>query len=105
MRSRSPRRSTRSPFARRRWRRSSGKQTGALWQQTIVFPQGKRYFISSDKIVSSNASDAMFLRLDMPGHIKHKLGDTFSEVYLSYFGRIPASQFFNDFAPDEKFNY
>src|SRR6266699_48487 len=82
-----------------------GKQTGSLWQQTLVFPQGKRYFISSDKIISSNASDAMFLRLDMPGHIKHKRGDTFSEVYLSYFGRIPASEFFNDFAPDEKFNY
>src|SRR2546425_9047972 len=82
-----------------------GKQTGSLWQQTIVFPQGKRYFISSDKIISSNASGALFLRLDMPGHIKHKRGDTFSEVYLSYYGKIPASEFSNDFAPDEKFNY
>ena len=26
----------------------------------------------------------MFLRLDMPGHIKHKDADTFSEIYLSY---------------------
>jgi uncharacterized protein YfcZ (UPF0381/DUF406 family) len=38
-----------------------------------------------------NASDAMFLRVDMPGHIKHKSGDTFSEVYLSYNDQ-PASQ-------------
>ena len=47
----------------------------------------------------------MFLRVDMPGHIKHKDGDTFSEVYLSYHGRIPASEFRKDFAPDEKFLY
>jgi hypothetical protein len=70
-----------------------------------VFPAGQRYFISSDKITSVNASDAMFLRIDMPGHIKHKQGDTFSEVYLSYAGRIPAREFVKDFAPDEKFNY
>ncbi len=47
----------------------------------------------------------MFLRLDMPGHIKHTKGDSFSEVYLSYYGKIPASEFFENFAPDEKFNY
>ena len=70
-----------------------------------MFPEGQRYFISRDKITSVNASDAMFLRLDMPGHIKHKQGDTFSEVYLSYAGKIPSSEFFKDFAPDEKFNY
>ncbi len=82
-----------------------GKKTGSEWSQVLVFPAGQRYFISSDKIISVNASDAMFLRLDMPGHIKHKQGDTFSEVYLSYAGRIPSSEFFKDFAPDEKFNY
>jgi len=82
-----------------------GKKTGSEWLQTIVFPAGKRYFISSDRITTVNASDAMFLRLDMPGHIKHKQGDTFSEVYLSYLGKIPASEFSRDFAPDEKFNY
>jgi hypothetical protein len=82
-----------------------GKQTGSVWQQDIVFPAGKRYFISSDKIISTNASDAMFLRIDMPGHIKHKRGDTFSEIYLSYFGRIASTEFYSDFAPDERFNY
>lgn len=82
-----------------------GKKTGSEWNQVLVFPGGERYFISSDKITSVNASDAMFLRLDMPGHIKHQDGDTFSEVYLSYLGRIPSSEFVKDFAPDEKFNY
>jgi len=82
-----------------------GKKTGSEWSQVIVFPAGKRYFISSDKISSVNASEAMFLRLDMPGHIKHREGDTFSEVYLSYIGKIPAREFLKDFAPDEKFNY
>jgi len=82
-----------------------GKKSGSEWSQVLVFPAGQRYFISSDKITSVNASDAMFLRLDMPGHIKHKQGDTFSEVYLSYAGTIPSSAFVKDFAPDEKYNY
>ena len=82
-----------------------GKKTGSTWSQTIVFPAGKRYFVSSDRIDAVNDSPAMFLRIDMPGHIKHKSGDTFSEVYLSYHGRIPSKKFLSDFAPDEKFNY
>jgi hypothetical protein len=82
-----------------------GKKTGSQWEQTIVFPEGKRYFISSDRITSVNDIMAPFLRLDMPGHIKHKGGDTFSEVYLSYHGTIPASDFAQPFAPDERFNY
>lgn len=82
-----------------------GKQTGSEWRQTMVFPSGKRYFLSTDRILSRNAGDALFFRQDMPGHIKHKNGNTFSEVYLSYRGRIPAAEFAKDFAPDEKFNY
>lgn len=82
-----------------------GKKAGSTWTQTIVFPQGKRYFISSDRIDAINDSDSMFLRLDMPGHIRHNKGDSFSEVYLSYHGTIPASEFSADFPPDEKFNY
>jgi hypothetical protein len=90
-----------------RYRTSApGKMTGSLWQQTIVFPAGKRYFVSCDKITTVNASEAMFLRIDMPGHIKHAKGDTFSEVYLSYRDKLlPSSEFFENFAPDEKFNY
>lgn len=85
-----------------------GKKTGSIWTQHLVFPAGKRYFVSSDRIDAVNDSPAMFLRVDMPGHIKHKDGDTFSEVYLSYFGdkgRIPSKEFLTNFAPDEKFNY
>ncbi len=83
-----------------------GKKTGSMWTQRIVFPAGKRYFVSSDRIDAVNSSDAMFLRIDMPGHIKHKQGDTFSEVYLSYVDKpIPANEFLTDFAPDERFNY
>ncbi|HZU34294.1 MAG TPA: hypothetical protein VFA18_00210 [Gemmataceae bacterium] len=82
-----------------------GKKAGSRWEQTLVFPAGKRYFVSCDKITTVNASNALFLRLDMPGHIKHREGDTFSEVYLSYYGTIPARAFGQDFAPDEKFLY
>ena len=83
-----------------------GKKTGSLWQQTLVFPIGQRYFISCDKVTTVNDSDGLFLRLDMPGHIRHKDADTFSQVYLSYHdGMIPSSEFLKDFPPDEKFLY
>ncbi len=57
-----------------------GKKAGSRWSQTIVFPAGKRYFVSSDRIDAVNSSDSMFLRIDMPGHIKHERGNTFSEI-------------------------
>ena len=82
-----------------------GKAVGSEWKQTLVFPTGKRYFLSSDRIISRNAGEALFFRQDMPGHIKHQDGNNFSEVYLSYRGKIPAAEFATDFAPDEKFNY
>jgi len=82
-----------------------GKKTGSLWEQAIVFPQGKRYFISRDRITTVNESPAMFLRIDMPGHIKHRQGDTFSEIYLSYHGKIPSREFVENFPPDAKYNY
>ncbi|MDX1965764.1 MAG: hypothetical protein SFV23_01220 [Planctomycetaceae bacterium] len=81
------------------------KKTGSRWTQVMVFPVGKRYFVSMQKIDMVNDSDAAFLRVDMPGHIAHKNGDTFSEVYLSYLGKIPSSEFLTNFAPDEKLNY
>lgn len=82
-----------------------GHKTGSTWTQTIVFPAGKRYFISSQRIDAVNSSEAMFFRIDMPGHIKHDRGDTFSEIYLSYHGLVPATEFREDFGPHEKFNY
>lgn len=82
-----------------------GRKPGSKWEQTIVFPHDARYFLSSDRITTVNSSDAMFLRIDMPGHIKHKGGDTFSEIYLSYHGRIPAAEFAADFPPDARFRY
>lgn len=82
-----------------------GLRTGSLWEQTLVFPQGKRYFVSCDKVTTVNDSEALFLRVDMPGHIKHSGGDTFSEVYLSYHGTIPSTEFAADFPPDERFFY
>jgi hypothetical protein len=82
-----------------------GKKTGSTWTQLVVFPVGKRYFLSMDRIDAVNGSDAMFLRIDMPGHIRHDRGDTFSRIFLSYRGILPAEKFFTDFPPDEKFDY
>jgi len=51
----------------------------------------------SMNVVNSERDD-VFFRLDMPGHIKHNKGDTFSEIYLSYReengGKIAPSEFF-----------
>lgn len=63
-----------------------GKNTGSLWTQWIVFPKGKQYFISADRVDAVNESEAMFLRLDMTGHIRHQHGDSFERIYLSYEG-------------------
>jgi hypothetical protein len=60
----------------------------------------------SRKRSSVNEVDDLFYRIDMPGHIRHKQGDTFAQVYLSYHDKpIPASAFFEDFAPDARFLY
>jgi len=82
-----------------------GKKVGSVWTQVLVFPVDRRYFFSMDRIDTVNRSDAMFLRIDMPGHIRHRGGDTFAQIYLSYRGHIPSSEFLHDFPPDEKFDY
>lgn len=82
-----------------------GKATGSLWTQWLVFPEDTRYFVSMQQIDAVNDSEAMFLRIDMPGHIAHKRGDTFEEIFLSYFGRISSGEFLTNFAPDQRFNY
>jgi hypothetical protein len=82
-----------------------GLKAGSLWEQTLVFQPGVRYVLCSERITSANDLDNVFYRIDMPGHIRHKGGDTFSQVYLSYHGAIPAAEFAKDFAPDAKFLY
>lgn len=83
-----------------------GYKAGSTWEQTLVFQPGVRWFFSSERIRSVNDVDNLFYRLDMPGHIRHKNGDTFTQVYLSYLDKpIPASDFKDNFAPDERFLY
>ena len=78
---------------------------GSQWEQWLVFPDGVRWFFAYDKITSANAVNNLFVRMDMPGHIKHKGGDTFSQIYLSYHGLIPAEAFFDDFPPNARYLY
>jgi hypothetical protein len=82
-----------------------GRKAGSLWEQSLVFPRGSRYFFACDRITSANDVDHVFLRIDMPGHIKHAAADTFSKVYLSYQGEIDAGSFIEDFPPDGKYLY
>jgi hypothetical protein len=84
---------------------AAGLKAGSEWEQTLVFQPGLRYFLSSERITSVNNVDDLFYRIDMPGHIRHKHGDTFAQVYLSYAGRISAADFEKDFGPDERFLY
>jgi hypothetical protein len=83
-----------------------GLKPGSTWEQTLLFHPRLRYFLSSERITSVNDVDDLFYRIDMPGHIRHKKGDTFTQIYLSYVGKpIPASAFAEDFAPDAKYLY
>jgi hypothetical protein len=83
-----------------------GLKAGSTWEQTLVFQNGLRYVMSSERITSVNSVENLFYRIDMPGHIKHKAGDTFSRVYLSYLDKpLDAKEFEKDFAPDAKFLY
>jgi hypothetical protein len=83
-----------------------GYKAGSTWEQTLVFQPGVRYILSSERITSANDVDDLFYRLDMPGHIRHKGDDKFSQVYLSYLPQpIPAAKFNSDFAPDAQFLY
>jgi hypothetical protein len=84
----------------------AGYKAGSTWEQTLVFLPGVRYFLSGERITSVNDVDDLFYRIDMPGHVKHKDGDNFVQVYLSYLDKpIPASEFQDNFGPDAKFLY
>ncbi len=88
------------------WRWASyGRRPGSRWEQTLVFADGLRYFLSADRITSANTVDGLIFRLDMPGHLKHDAGDCFEQIYLSYEGYIPSSDFVEDFPPDGRYLY
>jgi hypothetical protein len=84
---------------------AAGLKAGSVWEQTLLFQPGLRYVLTDEQITSANDVDNLFYRIDMPGHIRHHQGDTFAQVYLSYYGKIPASVFAADFAPDAKYFY
>lgn len=82
-------------------------RAGSVWEQTLIFPEGERFFLSADRVTTVSESSALFFRVDMPGHIKHKGGSGFEHVYLSYNDPqiIPSTEFLHDFAPDVRFLY
>ena len=82
-----------------------GRKSGSLWEQILVFPKDTRYFFCTDRVTSVNTVDNIALRVDMPGHLKHDKGDSFSQIYLSYHGTIPNGEFLEDFPPDAKYRY
>jgi hypothetical protein len=82
-----------------------GKQAGSIWEQTLVFPNGKRWFYAADKVTLANDGEGTALRVDIPGHIRHRAGDRFARVYMSYEGVMANDRFLKDFAPDAQFRY
>lgn len=84
----------------------AGYKAGSSWEQTLVFQPGVRYVLSGERITSANDVDDLFYRIDMPGHVRHKGGDNFTQIYLSYLDKpIAAAEFKDDFAPDAKYLY
>ncbi len=84
-----------------------GYKAGSTWEQILLFQPGLRYFLSAETITSVNTVNNLFYRIDMPGHIKHKGGDTFEQIYLSYLDEplISSAAFKENFAPDAKYLY
>jgi hypothetical protein len=82
-----------------------GYKAGSTWEQTLVFQPGLRYYFSAERITSVNKVDELTYRIDMPGHIKHKAGDSFANIWLSYEGEVAPAEFKNDFPPDAKHHY
>lgn len=83
-----------------------GYKAGSTWEQTLVFQPGVRYVLSGEQITSVNDVENLFYRIDMPGHVKHKQGDAFTQIYLSYLDQpLPSAAFREDFAPDAKYLY
>jgi len=82
-------------------------RAGSLWEQTLIFPRGERFFLSADRVTTVSESSELFFRVDMPGHIKHKGRSEFEHVYLSYLDAqtIPSTEFLHDFPPDARFLY
>lgn len=83
------------------------EKAGSVWEQTLIFPERERYFLSSDRVTVANASPALTLRIDLPGHIKHEGGKGFEHVYLSYQENafLPSTEFATEFPPDTRFLY
>jgi hypothetical protein len=84
-------------------------KAGSVWEQTLIFPQGERFFLSADRVTTVSESPELFFRVDMPGHIKRARDGSlaFDHVYLSYNDPqvIPSTEFQMDFPPDGKFLY
>jgi hypothetical protein len=83
------------------------EHAGSLWEQTLIFPQDERFFLSADRITTVSESPELFVRVDLPGHIKHQDGKPFRQIYLSYQDPLflPSRNFTTDFAPDERYLY
>ena len=59
-----------------------GKKTGSKWTQTIVFPAGKRYFVSSPTgSTRSTTARPCSCGSTCRGTSSTRKGDTFSEIY------------------------
>ena len=66
---------------------------GSRWEQWLVFPDGARWFLAYDRIASVNTVNALMLRIDMPGHVRHN------------HGCIPSQEFLKNFRPDARYLY
>ncbi len=78
---------------------------GSKWEQTLLFPDDQRWFLSWDRFACADNAPCVMMRMDMPCHIRHHGGDVFKQIAMSYHGTIPQHAFHVNFAPDKQFLY
>lgn len=83
------------------------ERAGSIWEQTLIVPEGERFFLAADRVTTVSESPNLFLRIDLPGHLKHSNGSEFTQIFLSYEepATIPSREFVSNFPPDARFLY
>ncbi|QDV36998.1 hypothetical protein [Tautonia plasticadhaerens] len=56
------------------------ERAGSAWEQILILPERERVFLAADRATTVAKLPCLSLRIDLPGHIKHRGGKGFEHV-------------------------